>query len=87
VFSFAGIVLHTFTQEWPSPSEQVQFDPKTRNMVALSEVERRQQYLDQVTGEAEILLSMIMECLANDPAKRPKIADLSKKLEPHKVHA
>ena len=42
VFSFAGIILHTFNQQWPSPSDQVEFDPKTRKMVALSEVERRQ---------------------------------------------
>ena len=39
VFSFAGIILHTFNQQWPRPTEQVQFDPKTRKRVALSEVE------------------------------------------------
>ena len=39
VFSFAGIILHTFNQQWPRPTEQVQFDPKTRRRVALSEVE------------------------------------------------
>ena len=38
VFSFAGIILHTFNQQWPRPTEQVHFDPKTRR-VALSEVE------------------------------------------------
>jgi len=42
VFSFAGIILHTFNQQWPRPTEQVQFDPKTRRRVALSEVERCQ---------------------------------------------
>jgi len=26
VFSFAGIVLHTFNQQWPHPCEQVQLD-------------------------------------------------------------
>ena len=55
VFSFAGIVLHTFNQEWPHPSNPVQFDPKTRRMVALSEVERRQQYLDKMNGKAIVL--------------------------------
>jgi len=46
VFSFAGIILHTFNQQWPSPSDQVEFDPKTRKMVALSEAEHRQVYLE-----------------------------------------
>ena len=39
VFSFAGIILHTFNQQWPSPSENVKFDRNTRKMIALSEVE------------------------------------------------
>ena len=47
IFSFGGVVLHTFNQQWPSPSEQVKFDTRTRKRVALSEVERRQQYLDK----------------------------------------
>ena len=33
VFSFAGIILHTFNQQWPRPTVQVQFDPKTRRRV------------------------------------------------------
>ena len=48
VFSFAGIILHTFNQQWPRPTQPVQFDPKTRKRIALSEVERRQQYLNDV---------------------------------------
>ena len=39
VFSFAGIILHTFNQQWPSPANNVKFDPKTGKKVALSEVE------------------------------------------------
>ena len=53
VFSFGGIILHTFNQQWPRPTESIQFDPKTRKRVALSQVERRQQhhrYRANVTG-------------------------------------
>ena len=74
VFSFGGIILHTFNQQWPSPSSQVQFDPKTRKMIALSEVERRQEYLDKMIGEAEVLRSLVDECLDYDPVVRPNIA-------------
>jgi len=81
VFSFAGIVLHTFTQQWPSPTEQVQFDYKTRKMVALSEVERRQQYLDKMRGEAEVLRPLVEECLDYDPTVRPTITAVCERIQ------
>ena len=81
VFSFAGVTLHTFNQQWPSPSEQVEFDPKTRTRVALSEVERRQQYLDKMIGEAEVLRPLVEECLDDDPAVRPTIATVSERIQ------
>ena len=43
-------------------------------MIALSEVERRQQYLDNMIGEAEVLRPLVEECLDYDPAVRPTIA-------------
>ena len=81
VFSFAGIILHIFNQQWPSPSKQVQFDPKTRRRVALSEVERRQQYLDKMIGEAEVLKPLVEECLDDDPAMRPTIATVCERIQ------
>ena len=81
VFSFAGIILHTFNQQWPRPTEQVQFDPKTRRKVALLEVERRQQYLDKMIGEAEMLRPLVEECLDDDPAVRPTIATVCERIQ------
>ena len=81
VFSFAGIILHTFNQQWPRPTEQVQFDPKTRRKVALLEVERRQQYLDKMIGEAEVLRPLVEECLDDDPAVRPTVASVCKRIQ------
>ena len=84
VFSFAGIILHTFNQRWPSPTEAIQFDPKTRKMMALSEVERRQQYLDKMIGEAEVLRPLVEECLDYDPAVRPTIATVCERIRVNK---
>ena len=84
VFSFAGIVLHTFNQQWPHPIDQVQFDPKTRRRVALSEVERRQQYLDKLRGEAEVLRPLVEECLDDDPAVRPTISAVCERIQVNK---
>ena len=81
MFSFAGIILHTFNQQWPSPSEQVEFDPKTRTRVALSEVEWHQQYLDKMIGEAEVLGPLVEECLDDDPAVRPTIASVCERIQ------
>ena len=81
VFSFAGIILHTFNQQWPSPSKQVQFDPKTRKRIALSEVERRQQYLDKLIGGGEVLRPLVEECLDDDPAVRPTIATVCERIQ------
>ena len=80
VFSFGGIILHTFNQQWPSPIKNVKFDPKTRMMIALSEVERRQQYLDKMIGEAEVLRPLVEECLDYDPAVRPTIATVCERI-------
>ena len=83
MFSFAGIILHTFNQQWPCPSKQVQFDPKTRRRVALSEVERRQQYLDKMIGDtdSEVLRPLMEECLDDDPAVRPTIAAVCERIQ------
>ena len=84
VFSFAGIILHTFNQQWPRPTEGIQFDPKTRRRVALSEVERRQQYLDKMIGEAEVLRPLVEECLDDDPAVRPTIGTVCERIQVNK---
>ena len=81
VFSFAGIILHTFNQQWPRPIESIQFDPKTRRKIALLEVERRQQYLDKMIGEAEVLRQLVEGCLDDDPAVRPTIATVCERVQ------
>ena len=84
VFSFAGIVLHTFNQEWPSPCESVKLDNETRKPVALSEVERRQKYIDKLTGEAEALKPMVLDCLEFDPKMRPTIRVVCEQIQARK---
>ena len=81
VFSFAGIILHTFNQQWPSPIDSIQFDTKTRKKVALLEVERRQQYLDKMIKEAEVLRPLVEKCLDDDPAVRPTIATVCEMIQ------
>ena len=85
VFSFGGISLHVFSEEWPMPSGPKMRDPVTKKLVALSEVERRQEYLDKMTGKAAELRKMIEQCLDDDPDVRPPIQEVSTNIEPFKV--
>ena len=85
VFSYGGIMLHTVNGKWPKPTDLTKYDPVTRQPKAFSEVERRQEHLDKMTGEAEVLRPLVEACLDNDPVKRPSILELSEKIKPLKV--
>ena len=85
VFSYGGIMLYTANGKWPRPTALADFDPVTRQAKAYTEVERRQAYLDKMTGEAEVLRPLVEACLDNDPVKRPSIIQLSEKVKPLKV--
>ena len=85
VFSFGGITLHLFSEEWPTPSGQKKKDPKTKKMISHTEGERRQQYLDTMTMEAAVLKEMVMRCLDDDPDQRPPIQEVSHTITSIKV--
>ena len=85
VFSFAGVALHLFSEKWPTPSGHKKRDPTTKKMVSLSEVERRQQYLDAMTVEGTALKEMVMKCLDDDPDERPPIQKVSQWIKSLKV--
>jgi len=87
VFSFGGVALHIFSEEWPTPSGQKRLDPITRKIMALTEVDRRQQYLDKMTGEARTLKKMVVKCLDDDPDERPPIKAIKEMIEPLMVSA
>ena len=76
VFSFGAVALFTITQQWPTPGSWVVIDSK-RNSVYLSEVQRRQDYIQKMTGGAADLQPLVVKCLDNDPIKRPTIVEVS----------
>ena len=56
-------------------------DAQTRKPVLLSEVQRRQKYIDMMTGENEWLKPLVIACLADDPHSRPIAVDLSERIK------
>ena len=80
VFSYGGIILFVATHQWPTPIAQVKRNSK-KLVRARTEVERRQKYLDEMTGDAEWLKPLVESCLSNDPSERPTMPAVSKQLK------
>lgn len=76
VFSFGGVSCHLLTREWPAPKATKQFDPETKKRYMLSEVERRQKYIDKIAGDME-LQSLIATCLQDEAELRPSAKEIS----------
>ena len=71
VFSFGCVILHTLSNEWPTPSEPVVTDPVTFEMKAKSEAERRSNYFIKIDKKkADVLVPIIKSCLHNIPKNR-----------------
>ena len=70
MFSYGNVIITTVTHEWPNPGQPTKFEGK--KLIAVSELERRQQYLDLFTPEeSELFLPIVCPCLQNDPTMRP----------------
>ena len=85
VFSFAAVGLHLFSEEWPEPTRSKIPDPTTRRMIALSEAERRNRYMREMTVEASSLKELTVKCLDDEPNERPPIEKVFQKIKSLKV--
>ena len=77
IFSYGGVILHVTTQTWPEPSDRNQFNPDTKIWEVVSEVKRRQHYLDMMSAGAASLRLLATRCLDDDPNGRPELAQVS----------
>ena len=76
IFSFGGVILYVCTQQWPQPASLIRFDPDTDSRVVLTELQRRQQYLDEMIGVYKDLKSLVVSCLDDNPKNRPLVAEV-----------
>ena len=77
VFSYGGVILNVTTQLWLQPTDPIEFNPDTGRREVVSEVNRRQQYLDKMSGGAIDLKPLVMSCLNDSPMNRPPVAEVS----------
>lgn len=76
VFSFAGIALHVFAEEWPRPGGQKRRDPVTRKLLPVTEAERRQEYFDKIPKGVVNLKQLFEQCLDDEPEGRPPVQEI-----------
>ena len=57
------------------------FNDNTKNWELVSEVARRQSYIDLLTEGAAVLKPLVMNCLDDDPGKRPPVTQASKEIK------
>ena len=70
VFSYGNVVIIMVTHKWPNPQQPTRLEGK--QLIAVSELECRQQYLVLFTPkESELFLPIVGPCLQNDPTMRP----------------
>ena len=80
IFSLGGVILFIATQQWPDPVSWIQFDDSGRKKF-LSELERRQQYLDEMTGGTVDLKPLATKCLDDNPENRLPIAEVTMEIK------
>ena len=88
VFSFGAVVLYVDTQEWPEPRAREKRNPETGKRELVSEVERRQEYIDKME-DTEIgteIRPLVISCLNDDPNTRPVITEISRSVKELKGH-
>ena len=79
VFSFGNIILSTLTHEWPNPGPPKRYEGD--QLVALTELQRRDRYVAMFTAqEKQLLLPTVNQCLQDQPSKRPSSVVLVREL-------
>ena len=79
VFSFGNVVISTLTHEWPEPQISTMYEGG--QLIALSELQRREHYIALCTAqEKELFLPIVRQCLDNRTEERPSSAELVQEL-------
>ena len=79
VFSFGCVMIHMLTHKWPTPLDATQTDPITKKLTALTETERRVEFLKVIPHSCP-LKDMIYKCLDNEAELRLDIAKIVKQV-------
>ena len=77
IFSFGGVILFFTTQKWPHPAPCISINPDSGEKVTLtSELQRRQQYLDNMIRAYAKFKPLAISCLDDNPKNQPTVVEL-----------
>jgi len=77
IFSYAGVILNVITHMWPEPSDRERLYQNADHWEVVSEVKRRQRYLDKLIENAPELREVVTSCLNDNPNRRPSVVKVS----------
>ena len=83
IFSFGCTIIHVITEKFPQPSDRfVQSESGQNSFVKQSEVERRIEFVNQMTSSDYYSFQQIAcKCLKDIPTDRPIASDICSELE------
>ena len=81
IFAFGGVILYTTTRQWPTPSSWIRFDPNTGEKSNLTELQRRQQYMDGIPSTFVGFKPLVKSCLDDNPKNRPAVTKVLMEIE------
>ena len=71
VFSLGCVCLHVMSMQWPAPKAVKLLDSKTNKIVALTELQRRENYLTcMIFQQFPTLVTLVSQCLHDFPKER-----------------
>ena len=86
IFSYGGVALFMISQERPVLLPVKRFDQTLNRSVFLTEVERRQRYVDKMIGNAEEIKPLVLSCLDENPIVRQAAAEVLENVKQFKCH-
>ena len=81
IFALGGVILYTTTRQWPTPSSWIHFDPNTGEKSNLTELQRRQQYMDRMPSTFAGFKPLVISCLDDNPKHRPAVTKVLMEIE------
>ena len=80
VFSYGNVIITTVTHQWPEPGQSKKYHGN--RLIAVSELHRRQQYIDLFSQEeGALLLPTVCSCLEDRPRQRPTSIQLVEEMK------
>ncbi|XP_065887091.1 uncharacterized protein [Dysidea avara] len=82
VFSFGCTIIHTVTEEFPTPTDQyLQSMDAPNTFTMISEFDRRKEFIDKMASSSSLLQQIAVQCLQDASSSRPSAPEICEELK------